>query len=244
MVSMYYGGRYLAANPAVAGRWAGLGGGLGIGRQTMQIADGTRKDYDLFEAGEVALSGPAYGQLMRYRTIAGLLAYNQINMGVNEIRSRRGFTGSFDIFTGLLTVPAQGVPAGTTRVFSTTSRPVDFGRAGTGARNAQTGTLTPTGAGGTFVTRANITDPDALLRHIQSNVPPFETPKYVTEIEVPTRGLKIDPTELTTNLDNGWIPPSASGARIVKVWRIVWLPDPQGRGFDVPHLIEVPQGGR
>jgi RHS repeat-associated protein len=149
-------------------------------------------------------------------------------------------------FGGLAPVPNAPATNGnaaaqaqTTRVFTTTSGAVDLGRAGTGATNAQTGTLTAPGAGGTFVTRNNITNPTALERHIQQNVPPGSTPRYVTEIEVPNSGLRVDPTELNPPAQNGWIAPNTTGARVVRTWEIRWVPDPQGRGFDVPTLVEV-----
>jgi hypothetical protein len=40
----------------------------------------------------------------------------------------------------------------------------------------------------------DITNPVALSTHIQRSLPPGTFPKYVAEIEVPTQGLRPDPT--------------------------------------------------
>jgi hypothetical protein len=133
---------------------------------------------------------------------------------------------------------AQGPPV---RVFTTTDAPVDLGRAGTGATGPG-GVPTPRGVGGTFVTTTDITNPRALELHLQRNVPPGSMPRYVTEVEVPPQGVRIDPTEPRIILQNGWVAPNTPGARVVRVWEIRWVQDP--RGFDVPTLVEVPLTGR
>ncbi|GIW82858.1 MAG: hypothetical protein KatS3mg105_4665 [Gemmatales bacterium] len=140
--------------------------------------------------------------------------------------------------TGPTVTPPVIPQAQTTRVFTTTSQPVNLGRVGTGATNAQTGTLTSPGAGGTFVTRTDLTDPVALQRHIFDNVPPGSTPRYVTEIEVPTPGLRVDPTELSPAPTNAWVAPNTSGARIRRVWEIRWVNDP-AVGYERPVLVPV-----
>ncbi len=95
------------------------------------------------------------------------------------------------------------------------------------------------------MTDVDITNPTALQQHIDNNIPKLgPAPKYVTEIEVPAPGLKVDPTELAPRPTNGWIPPNTPGAKIGRVWEIRWVPDPQGRGFNVPTLVEVTPGGK
>ncbi len=155
------------------------------------------------------------------------------------------FVGPLQPGTTRLPAPTTGATTGTTRrVFTTTSGPVDLGRAGTGATGPG-GRPTSPGAGGTFVTDVDITNPTALQHHIDNNIPKLgPTPKYVTEIEVPAPGVKVDPTEAVPRPTNGWIAPSTPGARVVRVWEIRWVPDPQGRGFDVPTLVEVTPGGK
>jgi hypothetical protein len=132
------------------------------------------------------------------------------------------------------------VQAQTRRVFTATNEAVDLSRQGTGATNAQSGTLTSRGAGGTFVTETDLTNPSALEIHVRSNVPPGgEPPSFVSEIEVPARGLLPDPTE-GARPGNWWIAPDTPGAKVVNSWEVQWVPDP--RGFEVPVLVPVTPG--
>ena len=138
-------------------------------------------------------------------------------------------------FTGERDAP-QGQ---TTRVFTTTEGPVNLNRAGTGATNAQTGLPTAPGAGGTFVTPTDITNPAALELHLQRSVPPGTTPRYVAEVEVPNPGLRGDPTG-DVRPYHGWVAPNTPGARVVRMWEIRWVQDP--RGFEVPTLLKFRSG--
>jgi len=86
----------------------------------------------------------------------------------------------------------------------------------------------------------DITNPVALSTHIQRSLPLGTTPKYVAEIEVPTQGLRPDPTG-DVRPYHGWIAPDTPGVKIVRLWKIRWYYDPS-IGYAVPVFIEVPVG--
>jgi hypothetical protein len=67
----------------------------------------------------------------------------------------------------------------------------------------------------------------------------FTQSDAIALIEVPTSGVRVDPTEKAPRPTNGWIRPNTPGARVKRIWEIRWIPDPLGRGFDVPTLVEI-----
>lgn len=77
---------------------------------------------------------------------------------------------------------------------------------------------------GTYVTRQNITEPVTLYQHISRNVPPSSKRRgqgfldFVTEIDVPEEGLRIDPGGRPGV--TAWIPPNTDGARITREWSV------------------------
>jgi len=128
----------------------------------------------------------------------------------------------------------------TTRVFTATEGMPNLNRPGTGATGPG-GVPTSPGAGGTFVTPTAPTNPLALESHMANSLPGGTRPTYVAEIEVPTTGLRADPTG-DVRPYHGWVAPNTPGARIVRLWEVRWVDDP--RGFEVPTFVEVPVGGR
>ncbi|WP_263053640.1 HINT domain-containing protein [Oscillatoria nigro-viridis] len=77
---------------------------------------------------------------------------------------------------------------------------------------------------GTYVTRQNITEPATLYQHISRNVPPSSKRRgqgfldFVTEIDVPEEGLRVDPCGRPGV--TAWIPPNTDGARITREWSV------------------------
>lgn len=144
-------------------------------------------------------------------------------------------------------VPAAGAsgPVQTVRVFTVTSDPVGLGRPGTGLRTTE-GRLTATGAGGTFVVEQDITvgatkgleglpptrgpggtrGGSVLEHHIEEFPTKGSEWNYVTEIELPTTSLKLDPTAPNPQATaSRWVPPGAEGAKVVRYWKIRWVED-------------------
>jgi hypothetical protein len=141
--------------------------------------------------------------------------------------------------------PAVGATTQGRRVFTTLDGPLNLNRPGSGATNKMSGTPTSEGQGGTFVTSTNLADRDALMRHIRDNKNKQfgDQPKFVYEIEVPPEGLQTDLTEVPPRPTNWNIQPNTSGVKIVRMWEVKWILDPQ-KGFEVPILVEIPVPGR
>lgn len=167
-----------------------------------------------------------------------------------------GLAQEAPISSGRIPLPIVGAPVTqgqTTRVFTVTSSPVDLNRAGTGLRTGE-GRLTAQGAGGTFVVRENITEgstqgfarlpqtQQSLLEfHIERYPTAGSTWRYVTEVELPSSRLQLDPTAPNPATSGSrWVAPNTEGARVVRHWRIVEVEDP--RGFTRP-VLEGPFDG-
>lgn len=111
------------------------------------------------------------------------------------------------------------------RSFSVTDRPLDPHRAPDPSASPGPGPS----FGGTLVTNQVLTDPPALAKHMQQNVPPLAgSLRFLTEIEVPGTELNPDPTTSNPPPGTYWIKPSATSVRITRTWEVIEVYDASG----------------
>lgn len=110
----------------------------------------------------------------------------------------------------------KAVKEKTKKVYTATDGPVDLNRSPSPESSG--------GVGGTFVTEKDITNPNTLGEHMNIVPPsPFRKdvyPNTISEIEIPSSGLKPDPTDTRVGKEIGWIAPNTKGAKVTKTFNV------------------------